>query len=601
MIRQTPNLLSAVLLFVLVSFKSTDSKGFHIEPTSGHIGSHVVIDLAGLQINDTTKLTIYFHPFIKAKILTVSTVSITVVVPKGTSFGNISVVYDGFNYKSTQKFSPTFSTNVFDSSGLTFTEMRSPVLNIPKGGLQYLESGDLNTDGKPDLVTTSTSRNGITIFANTLPHNYTPASLVNAQAFASAIDIAADTLLYDVHLNDLNADGKPEVVATSSFTNKVYVYQNKSNTSQLAFEPPLMLLANAGYLSQVTSSDLNQDGKPDIIATSGQNNTITIYQNKTEDTLITQASFADTFVIRISACAPGGLYAIAAADINNDQLPDIIVSSYCDGSIYLIENASQNNSINFRNPIRFQITRNPSHMVTDDFNNDDKIDIAICHDDSLITILQNNHPSMAAISASNFTTKQLINKRSPTNQTVSNYYFISSGDLNGDGKVDLITTDWFMSTFINLNQSTVAGELEFAQQSQSLRLATPQGFGSTITDFNFDGRPDIIISKAFYNANFLDGSLYCFTNTAGFPSSTNEQNPRINSDITLYPNPASSTLYIQGTRMAPTVSIFNLQGAFIKEIKVNANEIDIAELNNGIYVIHVNDNGTIYRQLFVKE
>ena len=55
--------------------------------------------------------------------------------------------------------------------------------------------------------------------------------------------------------------------------------------------------------------------------------------------------------------------------------------------------------------------------------------------------------------------------------------------------------------------------------------------------------------------------------------------------VTIYPNPVSSTLSISGNIDLQNVNIFDLQGRLVKSIAHDFNQIDVADLQNGSYIL----------------
>ena len=72
--------------------------------------------------------------------------------------------------------------------------------------------------------------------------------------------------------------------------------------------------------------------------------------------------------------------------------------------------------------------------------------------------------------------------------------------------------------------------------------------------------------------------------------------------LSVYPNPATDVLNISlsnGTSIE-TVNIYNVSGKLVNSIKLNGNQIDISQLNNGVYMVEVlTANGT-FKTKFVK-
>ncbi len=71
--------------------------------------------------------------------------------------------------------------------------------------------------------------------------------------------------------------------------------------------------------------------------------------------------------------------------------------------------------------------------------------------------------------------------------------------------------------------------------------------------------------------------------------------------VQVYPNPASSTLYIKGLAPNVAVSIFDLNGLLIGNKQLNGNQMDISELANGVYILKVSNHGKPRIMKFIKQ
>jgi hypothetical protein len=72
--------------------------------------------------------------------------------------------------------------------------------------------------------------------------------------------------------------------------------------------------------------------------------------------------------------------------------------------------------------------------------------------------------------------------------------------------------------------------------------------------------------------------------------------------LSVYPNPATDILNISlsnGTRIE-TVNIYNVSGKLVNNFKLNGNQIDISQLNNGVYMVEVLTANGSYKTKFVK-
>ncbi len=133
-----------------------------------------------------------------------------------------------------------------------------------------LASGDMNTDGKMDLVvgatTVSTSTGAAYIF-------YGDGSIPTA---ASSADVtitgeASSYFGYTLAVGDLNADGKTDLVASNDYTNatysKVYVFYNDGSIVTSAGSADRIYYSTSENPGRsLLVMDINLDGKPDIIA-----------------------------------------------------------------------------------------------------------------------------------------------------------------------------------------------------------------------------------------------------------------------------------------------------------------------------------------------
>jgi photosystem II stability/assembly factor-like uncharacterized protein len=84
---------------------------------------------------------------------------------------------------------------------------------------------------------------------------------------------------------------------------------------------------------------------------------------------------------------------------------------------------------------------------------------------------------------------------------------------------------------------------------------------------------------------------------AGITTGVNEiENP----EISIYPNPASTTLFIIGLAPGSKISIFDLSGKMLIIKQITSNQFDISNLSNGIYLIKIADRTGITTKRFVK-
>jgi len=102
-----------------------------------------------------------------------------------------------------------------------------------------------------------------------------------------------------------------------------------------------------------------------------------------------------------------------------------------------------------------------------------------------------------------------------------------------------------------------------------------------------------------WGPEFREAYLWLFTEITSSTRSTVD-----NADLRIYPNPASTTLYISCPFNADglDVRILDIMGAHVKtEKKVSRNQIDISYLPKGVYIIVITGSDITYSGKFVKK
>jgi len=132
----------------------------------------------------------------------------------------------------------------------------TPVLIASKIG-EFLTTGDLNADLIPDVVSTTITGT---------PPNVGPSLFVlignGDGTFKPAVTYTSD-IPSDPHLADVNDDGKPDIIAGGSFGALVYL-GNGDGTFQPYTEPAI---GNFALTYAVNAGDYNNDGNADLIGT----------------------------------------------------------------------------------------------------------------------------------------------------------------------------------------------------------------------------------------------------------------------------------------------------------------------------------------------
>lgn len=177
--------------------------------------------------------------------------------------------------------------------------------------LEVFDVGDLDNDGDQDVVLGFDQFSGkqIVVYQNNGSNAFQEVPVISSQ-FSSLGDLVVD---------DLDGDGKRDIIAVRSFNCEVFL--NKGN---LSFERKNLVSAN-GIIRKVATGDYNGDGRRDIVI--GYNSTsITWHKNLSNDPLVFEA-------LTVGSVSP--VFSLVNSDLDKDGDTDLVVTN---GEFWWYEN-----------------------------------------------------------------------------------------------------------------------------------------------------------------------------------------------------------------------------------------------------------------------
>lgn len=408
------------------------------------------------------------------------------------------------NHASRQRSEPT-------SQGLNF----APAVSYGSGGFDAtaVAVADLNGDGKPDAVVVDEC-----VTSTGCPNNGEIGVLLgNADGtFGTAVIYSAGdfgALAVGVAVGDLNRDGHPDVVVANSDGTISVLLGNGDGTLQQA-----VIYNGGGQDAQgVAVADVNGDGFPDVIVARCAFNGpfgcgdveggVGVLLGNGDGTFQTAMSFPSGAV---------GAKAVASADVNGDGKPDLVMANLCvdsceGGSNGVVSVLLGNGDGTFQSPMTYGSGGTEADSIAAaDLNGDGSPDVVVGNEDGGLGVLLNDgsglmlpvvvyNPGGSPPSSEGVMDVNGDGKPDIVVANVCADQGCSEGSMgvllgNGDGTFQPVTT---------------FGSGGFAAQSVA------------VVDLNGDGKADVLLANECVSAsNCMNGSVGVLINTSVVPTVT---------------------------------------------------------------------------------
>jgi len=505
--------IHAIQVFIALTLFATSVAGQPVisgfSPTSGPVGTTVTISGSGF--SPTAASNIVFFGTVRAVVSTASAGSLTVTVPMGATYQPISVAVTGLTGYSAAPFIVTFpgghafkqgptenqyvfgpetdyttglntngiaaadfdgdgkvdlaTANNFNTTGQpgtlsVFQNLGTPgrinfaaKQDLNMGGMAFcVAAGDLDGDGKPDLVAASIDSQSLYVFKNTS----TPGNI----SFSLLRTYATGMNVYAIVMADLDGDGKPELVTANYLSGTFSVFRNTTSGGKMAFAAKADVSTGLGPRG-IAVADFNGDGKVDLAIANALSNTVQVFAN-------TSASGQITFSAALTYNVGSGPYAVAAGDLDQDGKPDLAVANNGAMTLSIFRNSSSAGSLSFAAKTDYPANAVLSGICIGDLNGDGKPDVTVvCANTDLYQNLSTPGNIVLAPSVSLWAVNE-------TNQGVL-------ADFDGDGKSDLALTNLYAKASVLRNIDNEPSVQSFSPSSAAA------GATIALTGVNFTG------------------------------------------------------------------------------------------------------------------
>jgi fibronectin-binding autotransporter adhesin len=343
-------------------------------------------------------------------------------------------------------FGLTVVTASAASAQLTFAP---PALYATGSQTQGLAVADFNHDGHQDLAVSSFGAAVVRIRLGD-----------GTGALGPATDFPAGGLILNIATGDFNGDSHTDLVAANNAGNTVSVLLGNGSGS---FGAPVSF--PAAHPDRIVVGLFDANAALDLAVTSSDGDVITILLG----------DGAGSFTPAVGSPIGGltDVVAIAAGDASGDLLPDLVVASFSTNLVTILVN---DGNAGFSELSSVAVSAGPIDVVLVDLNKDDYLDLVVSAIGSSVlnTAFGNEDGGFGGMVSA-------AAGGPPRRLTI--------GDFNNDGKVDVA------AAIANGNSiSVLAGDgINGLGAPQSFPSASTQAAFMATSDFNEDGRPDLVV------------------------------------------------------------------------------------------------------------
>ena len=366
--------------------------------------------------------------------------------------------------------------------------------------LQGFAVGDVDNDGKPDIVSVNPGSLAVRVLKNNGAGRFNPPGTQNTGNNPSAVatgdlngDGHADVVVADagdnqvevrlgngdgsfqtatiygvganpqrVALVDVNGDGKLDVVTGNFGDDSVSVRFGNGDGS---FQAEHRYDAGEAVVGMALA-DMDQDGHPDIVVANSVVNTVSVLLNKGNGAFMTRKAYPASNIVDD----------IAVGDLNHDGFPDAVTAG---GAVSVLFNDKQGGL----EPVPLNASNTSTHLypgsgfrvALSDLDHDGNLDIIVVdYSNSQIVVLRGNREGFFVRPPQSYS-------------TCSNPLGIAVLDVNNDGNPDAVVTCAGQNSVATLFGNGLGGFVGAIYPAE----IDPRDVA--IADFNEDGEQDLAI------------------------------------------------------------------------------------------------------------
>jgi large repetitive protein len=380
--------------------------------------------------------------------------------------------------------SPSLSLYARNTDG-SFT--RRPGPTVPGALPVRVAAGDLNGDGRDDLVVADAGSDEVLVWLQNAAGGFGP---------TPDYDLAVGRSPSDLRLVDVDGDGRPDIVVTNQFSGDVSVLRNDPVApfaSALRFRAGIGLYATtqqdgrsavhslertAGFVA----GNFGPDDRTDLVVLNSGSNSFSVLPGDGAGGFLNPTR-AQTYTTGLRPAA------VVVGRFNDDPFPDLAVLNEGSGDLSIFLGDGAGGFVEKAVGGRLSAGNRPTGLSARDVTGDGVLDVLVGNDFGDILILPGRGDG----------TFQPY-------QRVGRNVALAVADLNGDGRDDFV--------FGNEARDRVA--VQYSEPGQAFVQDRSDGLlapdAVRVTDLNGDGQPDLVVANSGAN-NVM---VYLGTGDGGF-------------------------------------------------------------------------------------
>jgi hypothetical protein len=256
------------------------------------------VTINGTGFNATAANNIVYFGATRAAVTAATATSLSVTVPAGATYSSVSVnnTASALTGYSQYPFLPTYNNSGFVPNTVNFGSR----VDFAGVNTKRVTIADLDGDGKSEMISSNGTVGSISVFRNT-----STSGSISTSSFAARVDYACITgsEVSDVSTADIDGDGKPEIFVSYLSGTNISVFKNATTSGVInaASFATRVEYGVGGNSRAISVADFDRDGKPDVVVAAVSSASLRMLRNISTVGVLNASSFESFITVPVAA------------------------------------------------------------------------------------------------------------------------------------------------------------------------------------------------------------------------------------------------------------------------------------------------------------